>query len=803
MSDFAGDCIRAARGLRRTPGLLAFATVALALGIAAPTVMFSIAHGMLRELPVPDGHRLVHIAAVEPRVSDRWLNLRPHDVLAVRAQQQTLTGVAAFGFGHHDVAAPGERPERRHGAIITADAFRVLGVAPALGRDFTAEDAVPGAAPVVIISDALWRARFAGAPDVLGGTLRIDGVNAAIIGVMPPGFEFPNIQQLWTPLRLDAAAAPTRAGWQYVTFGRLPPGTSLDAAKADLAAVAHRLERELPDTNQQVSYVARPYREQLLARDLRRILAVMVLLVSCVLLVAAANVANLLVARAVGRSREVAVRAALGATRGRIMGEHLLEAAVIAVAGGALGLLLSRAGIAAFTTAVAHELPYWATFRLELPVLLFAALCISTAALVAGTVPALQASGVDVNDTLKEESRGASSFRVGRLSRALVVAQIAFSCALLIISGLMIRGVMDMSRVEGYAPERVLTARLELRPYEYELERVPLLYRALLDRLHASAGVNAAALTHNAPGLGMGSRLLEIEDGADRAGPDPTPVRTTMISPGYFAAAGTALLRGRDFTWSDDAAAAPAAIISQPFVERYYPTVDPIGRRVRLARGAPDPGPWATIVGVAPDFGAGRADEGSAAVIYFPLAQHPFRSIAVMLHTDGDPLALMPALRSALRDVGADVPLFDTGRLDRVIADTRTVERVFGILFGLFGAAALLLAAIGLYGTMAFGVSRRTRELGIRSALGARPAQLVWVPLRGGMLQVAIGAALGVGIALLLAPLFGDALFGTSARDPSVYAAVTVTLVLTGIAAAALPALRAARLEPTTALREE
>jgi putative ABC transport system permease protein len=803
MSDLAAGLVRAARGLRRSPGLLIFATTALALGIAAPTTMFSIAHGMLRDLPVPDGHRLVHIAAVDPRVSDRWLNLRAHDVLAVRAQQRTMTGVAAFGFGHHDVAAPGERPERRHGATVTANAFRVLGVAPVLGRDFTEEDAVTGAAPVVIISHALWRSRFAASPDVLDATLRIDGVQAAIIGVMPAGFEFPNIQQLWTPLRLDAAAAPGRTGWQYVTFGRLPPGTSLDAAKAELAGVARRLEAELSDTNHEVSYVARPYREQLLSRDLRRILATMVLLVSCVLLVAAANVANLLVARAVGRSREVAVRAALGATRGRILGEHLLEAAFLALSGGVLGLLLSRAGIAAFTNAVAGELPYWATFQLELPVLLFAALCISAAALVAGSVPALQAAGVDVNDTLKDESRGASSFRVGRLSRALVVAQIAFSCALLIISGLMIRGVIEMSRVEGYQPERVLTARFELRPYDYETERVPLLHRALLDRLGAVAGVNAAALTLSAPGLYTGTRALEIEDAGDRAGSDPIPVRTTMISPGYFAAAGTAVLRGRDFTWSDDAAAAPAAIVSQAFAARYYPGADPVGRRLRLARDAGEPRPWATIVGVAPDFGAGRADEESAAVIYFPLAQHPFRNVAVMLRTDGDPLALLPPLRIALRDVGADVPLFDSGRLDRVIADTRNVERVFGILFAGFGAAALLLAAIGLYGTMSFGVSRRTRELGVRSALGARPGQLVWVPLRTGVVQVGIGAALGVGFALLLAPLFGDALFGTSARDPAVYATVTATLVLAGLTAAALPALRAARLDPTSALRED
>jgi putative ABC transport system permease protein len=802
MSELAADVIRTARGLWRSPGLLVFATVALALGIAAPTTMFSIAHGLLRELPVPDGDRLVHIAAVDPAVSDRWLNLRQHDVVTLAARQRTMTGVAAFGFGHWDVAAAGERPERRHGAAVTTNTFRVLGVAPALGRDFVDDDAMPGAAPVVIISDAYWRARFNAASDVLDRSLRIDGTTATIVGVMPPAFEFPNIQQLWTPLRLDAAAAPARTGWQYVTFGRPSPGIALDAVKADLAGVARALEKELAETNRGVAYVARPYREQLLSRDLRRILAVMVALVACVLLVAAANVANLLVARAVAHSREVAVRAALGATRARIIGEQLLQAAVIAAAGGALGFALSRAGIAAFTTAVASELPYWASFELDLAVLGFAAVCTIAAALAAGVVPALQASGVDVHDALKVESRGASSFRVGRISRALVVAQIAFSCALLIISGLMIRGVVSMSRIEGYEPERVLTARFELRPYEFGMERVPLLHRALLDRLSATAGVNAAALTHHVPGLGMGSRALEIENGPAGAARDPVSVRTTMISPDFFAAAGTMLLRGRDFTWHDDETAPLAAIVNQAFADRYYPAVDPVGRRVRLVREAADPGSWATIVGVAPDFGTRPEGTESSAVAYFPLAQHPFRSVAAMLHTDGDPLALLPALRTALIDVGADVPLFDTGSLHRVIAASRNVERIFGILFALFGAASLLLAAVGLYGTMAFGVSCRTRELGVRSALGARPGHVLWVALRGGLLQVGIGTALGVGIALLLAPLLGDALFGTPAREPSVYAVVAVTLVLTGFTATVLPALRAARLGPTMALRD-
>jgi putative ABC transport system permease protein len=803
MSDITAGFIRAARDLRRAPGLLIFATAALALGIAAPTTMFSIAHGVLRELPVPDGERLVHIAAVDPRVHAGWLNLRAHDLLAIRAQQQTMTGAAAFGFGHYDVAAPGDRPERRPGAVVTADAFRVLRVAPAIGRDFTDADALPGAAPVAIISDALWQTRLAAAPDVLDSTLRIDGTETVVIGVMPTGFAFPNIEQLWLPLRLDVAALPARAGWQYITFGRLRPGVSLEGAKAELAAIARGVEQQLPGINDGVTFVARPYREQLLGRDLRRILAVMVVLVSCVLLVAAANVANLLVTRAFTRSRAVAVRAALGATRARIIGEHLLEAAVIALAGGALGLVLSRAGMAAFTHVLAGHLPYWAQFQLELRLMIFAGLCIIVAALAAGTVPAVQAAGVNVSDVLKDESRGASSFRLGRVSRGLVAGQIAFSCALLIISGLMIKGLYAMSRIEGYQPERILAARFELRAHDHESERVPLFHRELLERLNATAGVNTAALTTDLPGLGTGRRVIEFEADAYDAGREPPSVRTVMVSPGFFATAGAALQRGRDFSWFDNAAAPAAAIVNQAFADRHFVGTDAIGRRVRLAREAAEPHEWATIVAIAPNVGISAQQGEPGDAIYFPLAQHPFRSTAVMLRADGDPVALLPALRAAFDALGADVPLYDTGRLDHIIFDARATERVFGVLFALFGAAALLLAAIGLYGTMAFSVSRRTREFGVRCALGAGPVHVVWIALRGGLLPIALGVPLGIGIALVVAPLFGDALFGTSARDSSVYTLVPLALAVTGISAAVLPALRAARLDPTTALRED
>jgi putative ABC transport system permease protein len=800
LNDFLTSLHRAARDLLRAPGLLLFAAVTLGIGIAGPTTMYSIAYGVLRDLPVPDGHELVHIAAANPAAGQHRLNLRPHDLIALRERVRTVADVAALGTRSHDVAAPGERPERRAGAVITPDAFRVLRVAPALGRDLTDDDARPGAPPVVIISDDLWHTRFAADPGVLGSVLRVDGTPTTIVGVMPPRFRFPDAQQLWTPLRLDATALPARGGWQYIAFGRATAGGSLDALRTELATLARQFEREYADANEGVTFFVRPFREQLIDRNLRRILGVMVALVSCMLLIAAANVANLLVIRGAARSRAVAIRAALGASRGRILRENLLEAAVIAVAGGVLGLVLSRIGIALFARALADQLPYWAEFRLALPVLLFAGTCIIVAAFAAGIVPALQASGVNVHDTLRDESRGASSFRLGRATHALVVAQIALSGALLIVAGLMIKGVLVMTRTDGYQPAQTVVARYELRTPRYETDALVAFHRDVVERLGGLAGVHAAAATSHLPGVWTAIRSIEIE-GVDYPTAGERPVtHAAIVSPGFFDAVGAPpVLRGRDLDWSDDEGRPHVALVNQAFARRFFAGEDPVGRRVRVHRGGDETGPWITVVGLVANVGIRTGAGENEDALYFPLGQHPSRGMSVVLHTDGDPLTLLAPVRATFEGLDADLPLLDVGRLDRVIRDASTIERVFGTLFGAFGIAALLLAAVGLYGTVAFGVSRRTREFGIRAALGARPAHVVWLAMRGGSAQIGTGALAGCVLALIVAPQMGDALFGISPRDVTVYAVVTLALGATAFAAALVPALRAARIDPTVA----
>jgi putative ABC transport system permease protein len=412
----------------------------------------------------------------------------------------------------------------------------------------------------------------------------------------------------------------------------------------------------------------------------------------------------------------------------------------------------------------------------------------------------VQASGVNLQDVLRDEGRGASSFRLGRASRALVAAQIGFSCALLIVAGLMIKGVLVMSRTSGYEPERIAVGRYELRSPRYERTQLATFHRDMIDRVSRIPGVRSAAATSHLPGMGTEWRSIEVE-GMQYAADAWPEVHTALVSPGYFATAGAGtVLRGRDFSWSDDDDQPRVAVVNVAFAHRFFGGDEPIGRRFRVRRGIVDPGPWTTIVGLVPNVGIRTGAGESEDAMYLPLTQHPPRSVALMLQTMGDPAVLLPDLRAAVHDVDPELAVHDVGRLDRVIRDARITERVFGILFASFGAAALLLAMIGLYGTVAFSVSRRTREFGIRAALGARPRDVLLLTIRGNASYIGAGAAAGVLLAMAVAPFFDYALFGISPRDPLVYTGVIAMLAVTALCAVLVPATRAAWTPPTAAL---
>jgi predicted permease len=541
----------------------------------------------------------------------------------------------------------------------------------------------------------------------------------------------------------------------------------------------------------------------MIPRKARVIFRAMLAVVSFVLLIACANVANLLLARAVARSREIAVRMALGASPGSLVRQLLVESLAVAIPGGLLGLLLARVGVTVFNATLGFDLSFWMRVEVDGGVLAFTTALVGLAAVAAGLAPARQAARVSVGDVLKDQTRGSSSFHLGRASRALVIGEVALSCALLVVTGLMVKGVLTVtSRYVGTAPERVATGRIELRPDAYpDGSARARFFDELETRVAAQPGVTSMALASHLPGNSAASAPVEI-GGVRYDTRESVPLsRVVAISPAFFTTFGASLLQGRSFGRADGAAAAPVAIVNRAFAERFFGGTA-LGRQVRLTEN----GPWLTIVGIAPALGtvAGTGDRYAGTdAVYVPLAQSEWRNVAVAARTTADATALVSTLRRIVEDLDPDVPLYQEGRLDVTLAQASVGEKVFGGLFTFFGLSALILAVVGLVGVLAFSVGRRTRELGIRMALGSRPASILWLVLRGGLVQLLMGLAIGLVLAAVAAPQFGEALFDQQPHDPTVYMLIAGVLIVAGAVAAVVPARRALAVSPMTALRAE
>lgn len=794
-----------ARLMFKHPGVTIIAVLALSLGIGLTTTTFSIVYGaLLRGLPFAESHRIMHLERNNPSQDIESMEVTLHDFLDWRAQQTTFEGIAGFYQGTVNVSGT-EKPERYEGAFISANAFDLLRERAFLGRTFHEGEDDPAAPPVILLGYRVWEDRFDGDRAVVGKTARVNGEETTIIGVMPKGFAFPISEDVWLPLRLDPLRIERGEGTTLEVFGRLRDGVTVDQVAAEFASIAKRLELEYPETNEGVGTVIKPYTEEYIGEEPTRLLFTMFAAVILVLLMACANVANLLLARAVVRTKEVAVRAALGASRTQVILQLLAEALVLSGVGAAIGLGLAWLGVRLFNNAiVSTQPPFWIDIQIDAIAIAFVAGIAVLSAVIAGIVPALQATGTRVHEVLKDESRGSSSLRLGRLSRGLVVAEIALSVGLLVAAGLMIKSVANLRNIDfGFALEDVFTARLGLFETDYPDDASRVRFsEALFRRLESVPGARSVALTSSLPGMGSGRARFAVEGQAYAAEADYPMMRRIVASPNLFATFGVSLLEGRDFRWSDNEAAMPVAIVNQPFARKFFPGESPLGRRVRIGTADTD-APWLTIVGVAPDLHMGGVDNEDPEGLYVPLPQDPLRFMSIAVRAEGNPMALAPVVRDEVATIDRDLPIYWVWTMADAIARGTWFYRVFGTIFVIFGAVALFLASVGLYSVTAFSVSRRTQEVGIRMALGAKGSDVLKLVFRQGAVQLALGLGIGLALAAALSRGLEVVLFRTEPWDPTIFLAIVLVLVLTSVAASIVPARRATRIDPMVALRYE
>ncbi len=748
--NFANDIRYGLRMVVKQPTVSIIAILALALGIGLTTTMYSIVHGALGDLPFEEPAELVHLDQTNPSLGINGMGIDHYEYQDWRSQQTTFEDIAAYYQGTINISGS-ERPVRYEGAFMMPEVFELLGAQPHVGRLFTADDARPGADAVLLLGYTMWQNHYDGDPSVVGEQIRINGRPGTIVGVMPEGFAFPMAEEAWTALAIDTTTADRGQNRQLNALGRLRDGVEIETALAELNGIAERLESEYPESNEGVRAGVVPYVREFIDPQTIAMLWTMQGAVFMVLLIACANVANLLLSRALDRSREVAVRAALGASRRRVIGQMLTEALVLSAIGGALGMAIAYYGVQWFNGHLATiQVPFWITVALDWQVMAFAAATVGVAAVMAGVVPAWQITGANLNDILKDETRGSSSFRMGRISRGLVVAEVALSCGLLVGAGLMIKSVTQLRTLDPGFRTDVYSARLGLFEADYpEVEQRREFFSELTRQLNDQPGVEAATLVDAMPGTFRGGMSrLSVEGEAYAAREDHPLANVAVTAPGYFDTFETDLLQGRDFNPEDTADGLPVAIVNTSFVERFFPGVDPVGRRFKEGTEDGDGNAWLTIVGVAPDMymeGVGNPGQQPPQGFYVPLEQADRRFMSIVVRGTSESMQLSDRVRQTVVGLDANIPLYWVQTLQTEIDQNTWFFNVFGMLFMVFGGVALFLAAIGLYGVMSFAVGRREQEVGIRMAIGAQAADVLRLVVRQGLWQVAAGLVLGGG----------------------------------------------------------
>ena len=807
MDTLLKDLAFALRNLRRSPGFVAVILATLALGVGANVAIFAVVDGMLVEaLPYADAQRVVRIWDTKPSQGWDEASISSLNFVDWKERSRSFEDMAIFQSRSYNLSGDGE-PERIEGTAGSANLLRLLGREPATGRDFRDEEDDPGAAPVVVLSDRLWQRRFAGDPGVVGSTLRLDGVPHTVAGIMPAGFFFPGPRgDLWVATAFPADPGQ-RGSRQFAAVARLRDGVSEDQAQADLAGVAADLEREFPDANAGWSVDVETAIDELLGDEVPQFFALLLLAVGFVALIACANIASLLLSRAVAREREVSVRTALGATRARILRQLLTETMVLAATGGAVGVAAAFPMVRLLLAIAPPDAPRIDNIGIDGSVLAYAAAVTLATSFLFGLVPALQASRPDLNASLKDAARGTAGAPRHRLLRGLVAAEVALATALVALGVLSVRSLQETLRQDpGFDTSDLLTFQVNLPETKYpEPPSRILFFDRLLDELRTLPGAPTVTAVQTLPLAGSNSWRGVTVEGIPLEAPDRREsVGYLQVQDQYFEALDIPLLQGRSFGAADLDEGANTIAVNRSFVERYWPQGgDPIGQRVRFGWENNEEQPWLSIVGVVADIRFSGLDDPPRPEIYVPYANTPGRSMTVAIESDADAAALVPLVRAALGRIDPDQPLYSARTMEQLIAEEAAGLRAIAQILGALAAGALALAAVGIYGVITFTVSQRRHEIGIRRAIGAAPRDIVLLTLRQSLVPVAGGLIVGLALSIGFGQALRGLLFGMAHTSPATYAIAVGGLLAVAIAATLLPAARATRVDPLVVLRHE
>ena len=805
MKDFTTDLRFAWRSLWKNPALTAIAVAALALGIGANTAIFSVVYGvLLKTLPFPEPERVIRVVDSNPTASLPRFSTAPPDFADWRAQNTVFSHLAVNHRDNLNLTGDGE-PERLLATRVSGDFFNVFGAKPLLGRPLLPAEDTPGGPKVAVLSYKLWQRRFGGDPGIVGKRLILNGESTLVAGVMPASFEIPQRTELWVPMQL-LIEENQRGGHFLQTTGRLKPGVTIERAQSEMTGIAERIAKAHPDTNEGWGVNLIPVRD-LMVEDIRPALLVLLGAVGLVLLIACANVANLLLSRLAAREREVAVRTALGAGRGRLVRQFLTESTLLSLVGGLLGALLAWRGTPLLLALFNNRIPRAQEIGVDWTVLGFTLGLSLATGLLFGFLPALHASKSDLQSSLRDGAKGSGDRRGRRTRSVLVFAEVALAIVLLVGAGLLVRSLFALQSVQpGFKADHALSVQIQLpeSTYKEEAKQVAF-YRDLLPRLAALPGVQSAAAGYPLPF--SGSRMVLAFAAEGQAPPktlaDMPAANMAFVTSSYFATLAIPVREGRGFEDRDGLDSEKVIVVNRSLAEKIWPGESPVGKRITFGVPVNADSEWHRVVGVVADVRHAELNDEPGLQAYLPLLQAPSDQAALVVRTAGSPGAMTAAVAAAVREVDPGLPVANAKTLDQLVSDSVAAPRANAVLLGLLAALALLLAAVGVYGVLSYSVAQRTREIGLRMALGAAGGDVLRQLFREGLTTVLAGIATGLVGAFFLARTLESLLYGVEVRDPLTFVGVPLVLLLVAMLATWLPARRATRVEPVVALRYE